>query len=112
MPLRLPIALEVEFRGVKPPREYTNRETGERKLASAVLKFEHERKDGDVELIEVAASTFDRMTPAIDYARFQRGQRFSLCGTAVIQDRGSDFDSYLAVESCEAVGKTAIRAAA
>jgi len=39
MPLRLPITPNDEFRGVKPPREYTIRETGERKLASAVLKF-------------------------------------------------------------------------
>jgi hypothetical protein len=112
MPLRLPIALDAEFRGVKPPREYTIRETGERKLASAVLKFELERENGDVELIEVAGSTFDRMTPAVDYGSFQRGQRFALRGTAVIQDRGSDYDSYLAVESCEPVGKAAIRAAA
>lgn len=103
MALRLPLSLDVEFRGVKPAREYTLRETGERKLATAVCKFELDRENGDVELIEVAASTFDRMSPPVNCATFERGRRYHLAAVAVIQDRGSDYDSYLAVESCELI---------
>jgi len=100
MPMRLPVSLDVEFRGVKPQRDYTIRETGERRTAPPVLKFECEKPDGDVEIVEVSGSSFDRMTPTIDYGRFAKGDRFTLTGVAVIQDRGSDWDSYLAVESC------------
>jgi hypothetical protein len=112
MPTRVPVALSVEFRGTKPAREYTVRKTGEVRTASAVLKFEHERENGDVDLIEVAASTFDRMSPSVDCAKFKRGERFRLSGTAVIQDRGSDYDSYLAVESCEPEKRPGVQAAA
>ena len=105
MPMRLPVSLEVEYRGVKPQREYTLRETGELRTASAVLKFEAELPDGDIALIEVAATTLDRLRPAVDYVTFARGQRFTMSGTAVIQDRGSEYDSYFAVTSCEAVSK-------
>lgn len=107
MPMRLPVSLEVEYRGVKPQREYTLRETGEVRTASAVLKFEAELPDGDIALIEVAGTTLDRLRPAVDYKSFMRGQRFMLSGTAVIQDRGSDYDSYFAVTSCEPVAEHA-----
>jgi len=103
MPMRLPVTLEVEFRGVKPQRDYTIRDTGERRTAPPVLKFECEKPDGDVEVVEVSGSSLDRMTPAVDYAKFRKGDRFTLNGVAVIQDRGSDWDSYLAVAGCEPV---------
>lgn len=112
MPMRLPITLEVEFRGVKPQRDYTLRDTGERRTAPAVLKFELDRENGDIEVVEVSGSSLDRMIPAVDYAKFRKGERFALTGVAVIQDRGSDYDSYLAVESCEPISKAPVRAAA
>lgn len=110
--MRIPVALNVEFRGVKPQREYTVRETGELKTAQAVLKFEQELDNGDVEMIEVAASTFDRMSPPIDYSRFERGGRYRLDGVAVLQDRGSDYDSYLSIASCVPAKPAATRSAA
>jgi hypothetical protein len=103
MAMRIPVSLAVEFRGVKPAREYTVRETGEQKTAPPLLKFEAEQENGDVELIEVTGSSFDRMSPPVDFARFKKGERFLLRALAVIQDRGSDWDSYLAVLSCESV---------
>lgn len=103
MPMRLPVSLEVEFRGVKPQRDYVIRETGEKRTAAPVLKFECDKPDGDVEVVEVTGSSFDRMSPAVDYSKFRKGDRFTLTGVAVIQDRGSDWDSYLGVESCRPV---------
>lgn len=104
MPMRLPVSLEVEFRGIKPQRDYTIRDTGERRTAAPVLKFECDKPDGDVEVIEVTGSAFDRMVPAVDFSKFKKGDRFTLTGVAVIQDRGSDWDSYLGVESCRPAG--------
>lgn len=109
MPMRLPVSLEVEFRGVKPQRDYVIRETGEKRTAAPVLKFECDKPDGDVEVVEVTGSSFDKMSPSVDYSTFRKGDRFTLTGVAVIQDRGSDWDSYLGVESCRPVraGSTA-----
>lgn len=103
MPMRLPVSLEVEFRGVKPQRDYVIRETGEKRTAAAVLKFEFDKPDGDVGVIEVTGSTLDRMSPAVDYSKFKKGDRFMLDAEAVIQDRGSDWDSYVSVLACEVV---------
>ncbi|MFL5818953.1 MAG: hypothetical protein ACJ76L_15330 [Conexibacter sp.] len=100
MPMRLPVSLKVEFRGCKPERDYVIKETGEKRTAAPVLKFECDQEDGDVEVIEVTGSSFDRMVPAVDYSKFKKGDRFTLSGTAVIQDRGSDWDSYLSVVAC------------
>lgn len=107
MPMRLPVSLDVEYRGVKPSRDYTIRETGERRTAAPVLKFECEKPDGDIEVIEVAGSTLDRMVPSVDYSKFRKGERYTLTGVAVIQDRGSDWDSYFGVESCRPAGSAA-----
>jgi hypothetical protein len=101
MAMRIPVLLNVEFRGVKPAREYTIRETGEVKTAPPLLKFEAEQENGDVELIEVPGSSFDRMTPPVDFSKFVKGQRLTMRALAVIQDRGSQWDSYLAVQSCQ-----------
>lgn len=98
MSMRLPVSLEVEFRGVKPERDFVIRETGERRTAAPVLKFEAEKPDGDVEIIEVSGSSLDRIVPPVDYAKFRKGDRFTLTGVAVIQDRGSEWGSYFAVE--------------
>lgn len=107
MATRLPIDLVAEFRGLKPAGTFTKKDTGEVVDIPAKLKLEVSRDDGDVDLIEISSSALDRATPPVEYGAFKRGELIRLRGEVMLQDRGSDRDSYLSVHSAALVTEKA-----
>jgi hypothetical protein len=101
MPNRIPVLVEVEYRGVAAASEFVARDTGEKIQVPPKLKFEYDTFDGDVEMLVVSGSQFDKIQGAPDYSSLQRGQRLTLIGLVVLQDRGSDRDSYFKLERVE-----------
>ncbi|HEX5307824.1 MAG TPA: hypothetical protein VFW38_01960 [Solirubrobacteraceae bacterium] len=109
MPNRVPVAVDAEYRGVAAASEFTARDTGERIQVPAKLKFEYDTAEGDVEMLVVSASQFDKAQGAPDFNALKRGDRMVLVGLVVLQDRGSDRDSYFKldrVEKAPGVSKT------
>ncbi len=103
MPNRLPVEVEAEYRGVAAASEFLARDTGERVQVPPKLKFEYDTFDGDVEMLSVSAAQFDKVQGAPDYQTLKRGDRLVLVGLVVLQDRGSDRDSYFKLERVEKV---------
>ena len=101
MPMRLPIELRAEYRGVAPASQFVARDTGETIDVRPRLKFEYEDESGDVALIPIGANQLDKCEPPVDYEGFVKGDEFVLRGHVVLQDRGSDRDSYFALQSVE-----------
>jgi uncharacterized protein YaiE (UPF0345 family) len=94
MPNRLPVAVDAEYRGIAAASEFVARDTGEKVQVPPKLKFEYDTFDGDVEMLVVSGSQFDKVQGAPDYKTFKRGDRMVLVGLVVLQDRGSDRDSF------------------
>lgn len=101
MPNKLPVAVEAEYRGIAAASEFVARDTGETIQVPPKLKFEYDTFDGDVEMLVVSGAQFDKVQGAPDYKSLKRGDRMVLLGLAVIQDRGSDRDSYFKLERVE-----------
>lgn len=99
MAQRLPVDLVAEFRGMKPASTFPNKQTGEIVNVPAKLKFEQQREDGDVQLVDISAAPLERMTPPVDPASFKRGDYYRIQGEVILQDRGSDRDSYFSITS-------------
>jgi hypothetical protein len=110
MPSRIPVAFEVEYRGVAPASQFTARDTGEVVDIAPKLKLELETFNGDVEMLVLSSTQLDKVEGAPDYGKLKRGDRFTICGTVILQDRGSDRDSYLKVERVE-MPQPAVKAA-
>jgi hypothetical protein len=98
MPNKLPVAVEAEYRGVAAASEFVARDTGETIQVPPKLKFEYDTFDGDVEMLVISGSQFDKTQGAPDFKTLQRGDRMVLLGLVVLQDRGSDRDSYFRLE--------------
>lgn len=110
MPNKLLVSVEAEYRGVAAASEFVARDTGEKVQVPAKLKFEYDTFDGDVQMLVISASQFDKVQGAPDFAKLKRGERMTLSGFVVLQDRGSDRDSYFKLERVEQdvfVSKTA-----
>lgn len=101
MPNKLPVAVLAEYRGIQAASEFVAKDTGEKINVPPKLKFEYDTFDGDVEMLVVSGSQFDRVQDAPDYKGLKRGQRLTLVGLVVLQDRGSDRDSYFKLERVE-----------
>lgn len=101
MPSKFPVAVDAEYRGVAAPGEFVAKDTGETIQVPAKLKFEYDTFDGDVEMLVLSSSQFDRVQGAPDYKTLKRGDRLVLLGLVVLQDRGSDRDSYFRLERVE-----------
>jgi hypothetical protein len=98
---RIPVSFPVEYRGLAPASEFIARDTGEKVEVVPKLKLELETFNGDVEMLVLSSSQLDKTEGAPDYKTLKRGDRFTVCGVVVLQDRGSDRDSYLKVERVE-----------
>jgi hypothetical protein len=98
MPNRLPVEVEVEYRGISSASEFVARDTGERVQVPPKLKFEYDTFDGDVEMLSVSGAQFDKVQGAPDYRSLERGDRLVLLGLVILQDRGSERDSYFKLE--------------
>jgi hypothetical protein len=93
---RLPFVLRAEYRGTEPARQFKAQDTGDNVTIPPKLRFEYEAEDGSLELLAVSRSQLDKV-PGVDdvIGSLQRGDQVVLSGRAVIQDRGSDRDSYV-----------------
>jgi uncharacterized protein YaiE (UPF0345 family) len=98
---KLPVVVSAEYRGVQAASEFVAKDTGEKINVPPKLKFEYDTFDGDVEMLVVSGSQFDRVQGAPDYKTLKRGQRLTLVGLVVLQDRGSERDSYFKLERVE-----------
>lgn len=103
MPNRIPVVVEAEYRGIAAASEFVARDTGEKVQVPPKLKFEYDTFDGDVEMLVVSGAQFDKVQGAPDYKALHRGDRMTLVGLVVLQDRGSDRDSYFRLERVETV---------
>ncbi len=98
---KLPVAVDAEYRGVAAASEFVARDTGETIQVPPKLKFEYDTFDGDVEMLVISGSQFDKVEGGPDYKTLKRGDRMVLVGLVVLQDRGSDRDSYFKLERIE-----------
>lgn len=105
MATRIPFSLDAEFVGARPAGTF--KRDGEIIPMPAQVRFLVDSEDGDVQMLSVSASALDKVQPPFDYAGLARGDRVELRGAAVIQDRGSDRDSFFAVESARVSGAKA-----
>jgi hypothetical protein len=101
---RIPVGMDVEYRGLEAPRQFTARDSGEEVNVPARIKFEYETDDGDVVLMPVSASQLDKVSPPFNYSELKRGDRVHLSGYVLLQERGSDRDSYLQITAVEPLG--------
>jgi hypothetical protein len=101
---RLPWDRVVEFRGREAKGfSFKNRETGELVDLAPMLKFEYETDDGDVGLLQIRGSAFEKAETSIDFTALRRGERFRLQGMIMLQERGSGKDSYFQVTRVDPV---------
>ncbi len=107
MPNRLPVEVLAEYRGVAAASEFVARDTGEKIQVPPKLKFEYDTFDGDVEMLVVSSKRFDKVQDAPDYKSLKRGDQLVLVGLVILQDRGSDRDSYFKLERVEKPPHTA-----
>lgn len=98
---RIPVVVEAEYRGVSAATEFVARDTGEKVQVPPKLKFEYATFDGDVEMLVVSGAQFDKVQGAPDYSSLKRGDCMTLIGLVVLQDRGSDRDSYFSLQRVE-----------
>lgn len=104
--LRLPIDFVGEYRGQAPGGSFDR--DGETIEYLPKLKFEYEDESGDVVLVPIGLQTLDRCEPPFDASKLKKGDHVRITGHVVLQDRGSDRDSYLSIRSaqpCDASGK-------
>ncbi len=95
--LRIPVDLQCEFRGREQPRQFNDKDTGDLVEVPARLKFEVETPDGDVQLLVLSHSQLVKVVPIDVLSGLERGDRFRVLGLCVLQDRGSEKDSYFQV---------------
>lgn len=107
---RIPVDLQCEFRGREQPRTFNDRETGDLVEVPARLKFEVESADGDVQLLVLSQSQLVKVLAPDTLIALARGDRLRVLGLCVLQDRGSEKDSYFQVTAAflaEVDGKAA-----
>jgi hypothetical protein len=95
--LRVPVDLQCEFRGREQPRQFNDKDTGDLVEVPARLKFEVETPDGDVQLLILSQNQLIKVLPSDVLAGLSRGDRVRVLGLCVLQDRGSEKDSYFQV---------------
>jgi hypothetical protein len=98
---RIPVSFEATYVGLRPGGEFKPADSKTPVQYPARLKFLYQSEGGDAELVEISGSQIDRVHPPVDHAAIGLGQRVSVEGMAVIQDRGSDKDSYLQITTFE-----------
>ncbi len=99
---RLPWDRVLEFRGREAEGySFTAKDTGEVVELAPMLRFEFETDDGDVGLVELRGSAFDKARGSIDYKDLKRGQKVRVQGVINLQDRGSGKDSYFSVTAID-----------
>lgn len=107
MALRIPVDFLAEFRGTAPAGQFRARESGELVDIPPKFKFEIEVGDGDdVDLLTLSQSVLDKATADFPIASLRRGERVRIRGSVLLQDRGSDRDSYVSVHSIARVAET------
>lgn len=99
-----PVAAIAEFRGMKSASTFTDRTTGEVIPVPARAQFEVEGEDGAVAVIPVSTKELDRCVPPFDASSLKKGVMVELRGRVVLQDRGSQRDSFAIVESVSVAG--------
>jgi hypothetical protein len=112
--LRIPVDLQGEYRGRESPRQFNDRETGDAVEVPARIKIEVESADGDVQLLVLSERQLNKVLPPDVLGGLSRGDRLRILGVCVLQDRGSDKDSYFQVSAAFLVdpdGKAAPAAA-
>jgi hypothetical protein len=96
--IRVPVDITAEFRGLSAAGQFKSRETGELVEIPPKFKFEVEVGLGDdVDLLVLSQSVLDKARSDFPIATLRRGEHVRLLGMVVLQDRGSDRDSYLSV---------------
>jgi hypothetical protein len=105
--LRLPVRVEVEYRGARPGGEFVDKETGEVVPFGPSLRFEYESDDGEPVLIPLGSKQLDKASGSDKLGELEKGDRIVLVGSAMIADRNSQRDSFFVVESVERLASTA-----
>ena len=95
---RFPVALDATFVGTKEASEFVR--NGERIAIPAKPQFLTFDEDGQATVLTLSGSQLDKIVPAFNYADLTRGQQVRVEGVVVLQDRGSDRDSYF---TCTAI---------
>lgn len=109
--LRIPVDLTVEYLGTKDASRFT-RPTGEVVEVPQRVTFMYLADDGEVTLVPVSGAQLDKCQPPFDHASLSKGDTVRLHGLVVLQDRGSDRDSYFSVQRVDPVKSGKLAAAA
>lgn len=95
MALRFPFEITAEFRGLKAASQFKRRDTGEIVQVDPRLQFEYEEADGSLDIISFSQGQVARAQGADLAHGLKRGDQVVLVGVGIIQDKGSDKDSYV-----------------
>ncbi len=93
---RIPVAFQATFVGQRPGGTFKNPQ-GEQIPYPPKLKFLHQGQDGDADLVEISGNQLEKVEPPVRLADLTVGEVFAIQGVAVIQERGSDRDSYVQI---------------
>jgi hypothetical protein len=93
---RIPIAFTATYVGQRPGGTFKN-SAGEEIPYPPKLKFLHQGEDGDASLVEISGNQIDKVTPPFNWADLEGGEVCRIAGVAVIQERGSERDSYVQI---------------
>lgn len=99
-----PIAALAEFRGMKDASTFTDRSSGEVIPVPARAQFEMEGEGGAISVVPVSVRDLDKCVPPFDAGSLKKGAMVELRGRVVLQDRGSQRDSFAVIESVAVAG--------
>ncbi len=97
---RLPVDVVCEYRGARAASEFVRE--GRTIAVPPRLTFEHVWPDGEPTYIEIGSGQIDANT-ALDWSSLKPGDRVRVAGEAILQERGSDRDSYFRLRLAELV---------
>ncbi|HEV7943275.1 MAG TPA: hypothetical protein VGP17_10800 [Solirubrobacteraceae bacterium] len=110
MAIRIPVDIAAEFRGLAVAGQFRSKETGELVDIPPKYKFEVELGGGDdVEMLVLSQSALEKARADFPLGSLRRGDRIRVVGAVVLQDRGSDRDSYLSVLQIDRVSDAAAK---
>ena len=99
---RIPVAFEATYVGQRPGGTFKNAQ-GDQVPYPPKLKFLHQGDDGDASLVEISGSQIDKVVPPVDHENLAVGEKVSVAGVAVLQERGSDRDSYVQITKFQVI---------
>ncbi len=89
---RFDFTMECIFGGRIEPTEYTDRDSGERKLSAPKIQLLRESDTGRLEPVEIKEETF-RVRSGVDPSEIEFGTKIHLTGVMIVRDGFEIFET-------------------